>query len=220
MSVSSDVILILPASDIIKATPRTLINLTKILNDGFAQAHRHNLLTGDRVSDPKYFVRDFGFAKESEKCVLYLYVAAEALDDPQLSKYFKKLEVPDVDTKYYLVDSTQQLDCIFPQDLVKSTIGYKPFEGDDIYEMTAYTSFAKGAGPKIFNLTVPRVKQVLACRQVIAQCFVPHNLVGYYEKKLGFTELYRIKYKKDDTPFPDTLKFTKDFEYSSLGKYI
>lgn len=227
MTLVENNILILPATNLKNATPKTIESLTEISNLGFSPAHRHKLVSGNRINGSENFFVDFGFTKNIEKCLLYFYTKEDPLLDPKLKKFITRIDIPNSsqETNFFILDSSKPLDYVFPLDFAKSTVGFKPYKGENVFEMTDYASFEKCCAAKLFWECLPHLRQVLHCKTVIAQCFVPHHLVEHYESVLDFKEIERVHFTKDEcnsntSVFPKGLYFHGDFDYSTLTKDI
>lgn len=223
MTVTTENILILPLYHLNNASSRTIVSLTEIINIGYSKANQYGLILNLRIKSSDVFFKDLGFSKNQDKSVLYLYVDDKAIDDSSVSENFSKIEVPgsEANTNYYLPDLSKQLDCVFQLEHTKATIGFKPYKGENTYELTSYSSFGRGNGSKGFDKTLPHLKHSLKCETLIAECFVPHNLVGYYEKKLGFKEIDRnwiLKDKLASYGFEEGFECTRDFEIATLTR--
>ncbi|CCH62674.1 hypothetical protein TBLA_0H03930 [Henningerozyma blattae CBS 6284] len=202
------------------------------------QTNKYNLILNTRIKGPDVFFRDLGFNKNQDKSVLYLLVTDEFFNSPEVNASFEKIQIPknpvaenciSYSTNYYLMNFGSPLDIEIPLNIVLSTIGFKPFkheqvkEEDKAFELTSYTSFGKGYGILGFNQTLLHLNYFLNCETLIAECFVPHNLVGYYESKLGFKEFDRTMVYKDrpkESGFGQEFVFTRDFEVATLKRPI
>ncbi|CCE63387.1 hypothetical protein TPHA_0E02970 [Tetrapisispora phaffii CBS 4417] len=223
MTQSESLVIVLPVTQLKKSSPNTIYSLFSIVNKGYEKpTNEYKIVLNKRIESPDLFFEDLGFSKCHERAFFYVLVDSSLLNNPQFASSFKKVQATSNYFEYSYTDNEQSLNFGFPFDQVLATVGYKPISNGS-FEITGYTSFGKGCGVELFNKSLFHLTTQVNVTTLIAMVIVEHNLVGYYEKKLGFTEIERIIVKKTDpksSGFQGNFKCAKDIHISHLQKAI
>lgn len=93
-------------------------------------------------------------------------------------------------------------------------------------EITSFTSFRKNTGTVLLNLLIKDINATVLSRssiivnKLIAIVIVEHELVGYYEKKLGFVETDRWEVSLSKTKNKKGIEALKDFHLAYMYREI
>lgn len=219
-------VIFLPIKVLLRATDQTKQSVFEVINRGYdIPRFKYGIILSSRLKSVNHLFSDLGFDKNEENCFMYLLVKDVDLALPNFHHSFRKIE--EVSTDHLPVYYSPKFDAIdTPLDIsrVLATIAYKP-NGNDRYEITAFTSSAKGCGIKLYNYSILHMQAQthLSCKRLLAHVVMEHDLVGYYEKKLGFKEIDRFLFKNDEensSGFKDDILISQDFHVVELEKWL
>lgn len=217
------IITVLPISILKISSKETINSLYKILNKGYEKPTlEYKIVLNPRIKFPEVFFEDLGFLEKQEKCYFYVMVNKDLERSTQFSKTFRQLKFQTNDNLKWYTSSSADLDFYFPIENVLATVGFKYLE-ETRYEVTGFTSFGKGCGIDIFEESLAHFKKEISCSNLVAKVIMEHNLVGYYESKLGFREVKRLLIKKDEllsSGFEHGFLCTQDFHISILERQL
>ena len=191
----------------------TINDLMKIVNNGYhKQVTKYNIVQTPRIHHSTTFFSDLGL--DIPKCHLYMMI--EGIDSVTLG-----LVPQGTVGSYPLYEINEIAKFKFDEKNVLSTLAYRPLpqkKYPDSYEITGFTSFGKGCGLETFNSTLSHFQKMRSdCKKLVIKVIVEHELVSYYEQKLGFVEFDRILQKKSelkDSGFEDSFMVSQDFHVS------
>ncbi|SMN21617.1 similar to Saccharomyces cerevisiae YEL072W RMD6 Protein required for sporulation [Maudiozyma saulgeensis] len=212
-------ILAIPVNLLKKCPQRTIMDLMEIVNNGYdKQVVKYGIVQTPRIHEVNTFFGDLGL--DIDDCIMYIMV--DNVNDVMEGL----ISTGNVDG-YEWYDIKETLPFKFSTDNVKSTLAYRPLPQDkypNSYEITGFTSFGKGCGLKTFEITLSDFKRRFNnCKKLIIKVIVEHELVSYYEKKLGFVELDRVLQKKSElqsSGFEESFMVSRDFHVSSMVRTI
>lgn len=214
-------ILALPVNVLRRCPDSTVQGLMDIVNTGYhKQVVKYNIVQTPRIHELGTFFSDLGL--DIDDCLMYLMVD----DVAGVSSEIDQDDCISV-SQYKLYNISQPLPLLFTQENVKSTLAYRPLPQEkypNSYEMTGFTSSGKGCGLETFNNTLAHFKQRYnQCEKLVIKVIIEHELVTYYERKMGFVELSRALQKRCDlqsSGFEDSFMVTQDFNVASMEKVL
>ena len=219
-------IVILPVEILKKSSKDTKYSLYRTINRGYDVPRlKYGIIVSPRVHSLETLFSDLGFDKNIEKSSLYLLLNDPTLAYPNFHEHFEQLKGEtnkDLSLPTYYIPKVQFLTEAFDSEHTLATIGYKP-NNKESYEITGFTSMGNGYGIKLFNYSVIHMMRSHKCKRVVADIIMEHDLLGYYEKKLGFVEVQRFKVLKEQHQvkvFDDKVDFTKDFHVIKMIKEL
>ncbi|CAB4255447.1 similar to Saccharomyces cerevisiae YEL072W RMD6 Protein required for sporulation [Maudiozyma barnettii] len=212
-------ILAIPVNLLRECPANTIMDLMTIVNNGYdKQVVKYGIVQTPRIHEVTTFFGDLGI--DIDDCILYVMV-----DD--VNDVVPGLLSSGTVGGYKWYDIKEILPFKFSTENVKSTLAYRPLPQDkysDSYEITGFTSFGKGCGLKTFEHTLSDFKQRYNdCKKLVIKVIVEHELVSYYEQKLGFVELDRVLQKKSElqsSGFEESFMVSRDFHVSSMVRTI
>lgn len=212
-------IISIPIEILQQCPEETIRNLMNIVNKGYdQQVVKYNIVQTPRIHSVSTFFSDLGF----EKPQCYLYLMVQNMDDNTAG-----IIPTGTVGSYPLYEVSHPADFRFDEENILSTLGYRPLPQEkypDSFEVTGFTSVGRGCGLQTFDSTLSHFKdRHTDCKKLIVKVIVEHELVTYYEKKLGFVEFDRILQKKDElkgTGFEDTFVASQDFHVSSMERVL
>lgn len=219
MTQGQESILVFPIELLKNCTHGTFEELMIMINKAYErQITNYGVVTQQRITSPDSFFHDLELT--DDKCIFYVMVK----DVEAVNGKFEQFANTDGYKWYNLVASG---DLKFSLDNVKASIAYRPFPSEkhpNDYEISGFTSYAKGCGIEICNITIPYFKKhIPTCDRLVAKVIVEHELVPYYINKLDFVEQYRTLFKKDEihkTGFHEGFSVSRDFSIATLTRDI
>lgn len=217
-------IVILPVEILKNSSKDTKYSLYTTINRGYDVPRlKYGIVVSARVHSLETLFSDLGFDKNIEKSSFYLLLNDPALAYPTFYENFEQVKGEtneDLSLPTYYIPKFQFLTDAFNSEHVLATIGYKP-NNKESYEITGFTSMGNGCGIKLFNSSVIHMMRFHKCKRLVADIIMEHDLLGYYEKKLGFVEVQRFKVLKEEHQpkvFDDKVECTKDFHVIKMIK--
>lgn len=224
--------------------------LALIINKLYSKPmHRFGIITSPRVKNEATFIDDFSFGLKKE-ATLYLLLgpdrAFQQMRDDGITRDFDSgidsldqafdCDIPEKYHPMFPLTQITEVHCADDFELtpevmnrVVGTAGYKSLD-DGRYELTAYTSFMRGLGPRLIDITAQHFLRSLNKPSfvVVAEVIVQHNLVKYYTDKCGFVKSSRpdvwVKTSSGgdviDSPLENGILATRDFSLASLERTI
>lgn len=214
-------ILAIPVAALTQCPDSTVQGLMDIVNAGYdKQVVKYNIVQTPRIHELGTFFSDLGL--DIDGCIMYLMVEDVAAVSPEIdAEKFSTVG------QYKLYEIPTPLPLTFTQTNVKSTLAYRPLPQEkypNSYEMTGFTSSGKGCGLQTFNNTLGHFRQrCTGCEKLVIKVIVEHELVTYYERKMGFVELSRTLQKKSElqsSGFEDSFMVSQDFHVASMEKVL
>lgn len=219
MTNSQRSIISIPIEILQQCPEETISDLMKIVNNGYhKQVTKYNIVQTPRIHEVSTFFSDLGL--DIPKCQLYMMVDnIDAVSSGLISR--------DTVGTYLLYEVREVAKYRFDESNVLSTLAYRPLpqkKYPDSYEITGFTSFGKGCGLATFNSTLSHFQNMCTdCKKLVIKVIVEHELVSYYEQKLGFVEFDRILQKRSelkDSGFEDSFMVSQDFHVSSMERVL
>lgn len=219
-------VIILPVTVLAQSSNATKSSILEVINRGYDKPRfKYQIILNPRIKSIDVFFSDLGFDKDQEECSLYLLVKDKDELIPNFDDLFETLNVKEanyIGTTSYYYPKVDKLVEPFSTSNLLATIGYKPTD-KGIFEITGFTSFAKGCGVNLFNYSVAHIQREFYVRKLLANVVLEHDLVEYYERKLGFKETDRVLFKKGDKSsagFENNIEVSKDFHIARLEKLL
>lgn len=246
--------------------------IRKLINRSYDKPrYKFGIITTSRVKAPQTFLEDFGLLGSKYGFCLFVLLGPKDTFDKLNQQYgyfrnFGEAATPqtifdnDIKSEYedlfnfdalelkpkvILADSSTSVDDLFLS-RVLGCVGFKTSQQetkDSIQlDLTAFTSFLRGSGPKLIDLVLLNVledpknfsflkdqgmiDEDIKKYNILADCITEHNLVDFYVKRCGFSltgeEDLLIEVGTDgrlkNNPYEDGIMATKDFHISFLQK--
>ncbi|CAI4037143.1 hypothetical protein SMKI_02G0050 [Saccharomyces mikatae IFO 1815] len=219
-------IVILPVKVLKNSSRNTKYSLYTTINRGYdVPRFKYGIIVSPRVHSLETLFNDLGFDKNIERSLFYLLLNDPVLAYPNFYENFEQFRCEaneDLPLRTYYIPKFQFLAYAFDSEHVLATIGYKP-NNKESYEITGFTSMGNGCDIKLFNYSVVHMMRFHKCKRLVADIIMEHDLLGYYEKKLGFVEMQRFKVLKEKNQpklFDDQVECTKDFHVIKMIKEL
>lgn len=242
--------------------------LTGLMNKGYDKARiKYGVIKSYRVKNTGSFLDDFQI-RDTEDFALLLLLGPEEIfrdlkDKDNFSRDFLRTsqdlgdmyncDIPDKYSKLFNVNLNDlKVNVVNPDyevdesvvGRVLNTAGLKKYSQNGKFteelELTAFTSFSRGSGPKMLNLIIDILRNrntnpiftelptQNAKIKLHAEVITQHNLVDYYTRKCDFeisdkeTVLVRVTPdgRLEDCPFEDNIMASRDFTITFLHRDI
>lgn len=221
LSDSYDVI-VLPVKTLWNSTDAVKSCLFKLINQGYDKVrYKYQIILTPRIKSPELLFDDLGFQVEDERCLLYLLVRRDESSHfvAHFNETFVRLRGPVASNIAFYQPCVERLTFGFDMSRILAIIGYKP-ASESTFEMTGFTSLAKNCGALLAKNSLLHLKERFRPEKLIAHVVVDHELVGYYEKILGFTETSRFMFDVDSRNFEQSIKVSRNFHVARLEKLL
>lgn len=219
-------VIILPVKVLVRSSDATKLSILEVINRAYDKPRlKYQIILSPRIKSIDVFFNDLGFDKDQDKCSLYLLFKDKNESIPHFDDLFETLNVRQanyIDNTSYYYPKVDRLFEPFNGNSLLATIGYKPID-KGIFEITGFTSFAKGCGVNLFNFSVAHIQDQFYVHKLLANVVLEHDLVDYYERKLGFEERDRVLFKKTDKSsagFENNIEVSRDFHIAKLEKLL
>lgn len=217
-------IIILPINIIRNSTNVLKESIFELINRGYDKPRfRYNIILTPRIKSVDVLFSDLGFQEDEDKCIIYLLVTDRERSKlvPNFDECFEKTsDCCNSHAVTFYKPRGEKLHHPLTIGHVLATIGYKPVE-EDTFEITAFTSFAKGCGKLLANYSILDLQKRFHLLKLRANVIVEHDLVGYYETVLGFEEIDRFRFDLEHSAgFESGIETSTDFHIATLEKVI
>ncbi|CAK7901277.1 sporulation protein Rmd6p [[Candida] anglica] len=217
----------LPRSWFLGASPQNLEALSRIINKSYDKCRlRFGVILTPRIKDSAKFLENFQI-DDKKSFVMFLFLGPQSVfEDINLKlrdfsstdinesfdmdipkEFVEKFQYSDKDISVRIVGDDFVIDEQV-SNRVLATIGFKGYHSDGPVkesvreiELTSFTSFLRGTGPKLFNIVIDKImknkstgvdEQLKLDRNKHSEICIhstvirEHDLVSYYINKCGF----------------------------------
>lgn len=216
-------VIIIPAEVLFKSSDAVKRSLMEVINLGYDKVrYKYNVILTPRIKSVETFFSDLGFQDNGYRCFLYFLVrkgkAFQLISN--FHESFERVCQPAIRGIDFYKPGVESLNFEVPFQNISAVIGYKP-TSESTFEITGFTSVARGCGSLLANLSLLHLKEQFHPSKLVANVIVDHELVGYYEEVLGFTETSRSLFDVDNRQgFEESLVASKNFSIAKLEKSI